>query len=194
MVGMEKISVSETDFRGWVEGHSDLLFNYAFRRVSDEELSKDLLQETYLAAWRNRNSFRGESSVKNWLFLILKTKIIDHFRKLNSNTVVSEVNREHDDGTYFDSEEHWRKGMYPAAFSVNFQSEFESREFIKVFDSCGKKLKQVQHAVFVMKYVDDLDSEEICKIMGLTSSNYWVLIHRAKVQLRACLEKNWMQK
>ncbi|HLO82265.1 MAG TPA: sigma-70 family RNA polymerase sigma factor [Chitinophagaceae bacterium] len=191
---MERTNLSETEFRKWVEDHSDLLFHYAMKRVGDEELGRDLVQDTYLAAWRNRDSFRGESSVKNWLLLILKTRIIDHFRKLNTQAVVLEISPENDEGTFFDSEDHWRKGMYPSSFSVNFQNEIEGRDFFKVFESCGKKLKQIQHAVFVMKYVDDLDSEEICKIMGLTSSNYWVLIHRAKVQLRACLEKNWIGK
>jgi RNA polymerase sigma-70 factor (TIGR02943 family) len=190
MVDMEKITVSESEFRKWVEDHSDLLFSYAFRRVQDEELCKDLVQETYLAAWRNKDKFRGEASVKNWLFLVLKSKIIDHFRKMKLNTIVAEDA----DNIFFDHEDHWRKGMYPSAFSVNFQSEMESRDFFNVFHSCGKKLKQLQLAVFVLKYVDELDSEEICKIMGLSSSNYWVLIHRAKVQLRACLEKNWLKK
>jgi RNA polymerase sigma-70 factor (ECF subfamily) len=191
---MVRTNVSESEFRKWVEEHSDLLFRYAVRRVDDEELGRDLVQDTFLAAWRNKDSYRGETSVKNWLLLILKSKIIDHFRKLNTRAVIFGISQEHDDGTFFDSEDHWRKGMYPIAFDVNFQNEIEGREFFKVFDSCGKKLKQIQHAVFVMKYIDDLDSEEICKIMGLTSSNYWVLIHRAKTQLRACLEKNWIRK
>ncbi len=186
---MEKFSVTEADFRKWVDDHSDLLFQYANKRVSDPELSKDLVQETFLAAWRNKDSFRREASLKNWLFLILKTKIIDHFRKLRSNVEVPDYT----DNIFFDNEDHWHRGMYPAALSVNFQSETESRDFLKVFHSCGKKMKQIQHAVFVMKYVDELDSEEICKLLGLTSSNYWVLIHRAKVQLRACLEKNWLK-
>lgn len=188
---MEKFTVSESDFRKWVEDHSDLLFQYANKRVSDLELSKDLVQETYLAAWRNKDSFRGEASLKNWLFLILKSKIIDHFRKAKTNAIVTDDDDAH---VFFDSQDHWRKGIYPAALSVNFQSEMERRDFFIVFQSCGKKMKEIQHAVFVMKYVDELDSEEICKIMGLTPSNYWVLIHRAKVQLRACLEKNWLKK
>ncbi|MEO7530302.1 MAG: sigma factor-like helix-turn-helix DNA-binding protein, partial [Sediminibacterium sp.] len=61
-----------------------------------------------------------------------------------------------------------------------------------VLDGCKRKLQQVQQAVFSMKYMEDLDSTEICKALGITSSNYWVLIHRAKLQLRTCLEKNWI--
>jgi RNA polymerase sigma-70 factor (TIGR02943 family) len=190
---MEKATVSEIDFRRWVEDHSDLLYSYALKRVSDAELSKDLVQETFLAAWRNKDKFRGDSSVKNWLFTIIRSKIVDHFRKMSTDAVVREVREDHHDGTYFDREDHWRKGMYPAALSVNFQSAMESRDFLKVLDLCSKKLKQVQHAVFILKYVDELDSEKICEVLGLSASNYWVIVHRAKVQLRACLEKNWLK-
>ncbi|HSF45024.1 MAG TPA: sigma-70 family RNA polymerase sigma factor [Chitinophagaceae bacterium] len=191
---MDKATVSETEFRRWVEDHSDLLYSYALKRVTDEELCKDLVQETFLAAWRNKDAFRGDASVKNWLFQIIRSKIIDHFRKMNTRAMVHQIREDHHGGLYFDHEEHWRKGMYPAALSVNFESAIEQRDFLNVLDACGRKLKQVQHAVFVLKYVDELDSETICELMGLSSSNYWVLVHRAKVQLRACLEKNWLTK
>jgi RNA polymerase sigma-70 factor (ECF subfamily) len=190
---MEKATISEAEFRKWVEDHSDLLHSYALKRVSDAELSKDLVQETFLAAWRNKDKFRGDSSLKTWLFTIIRSKIIDHFRKMNTEAIVQEIREDHHDGVYFDQEDHWRKGMYPAALSVNFRDSMESRDFLLVFDSCSRKLKQLQHAVFVLKYVEELDSEKICEVLGLSSSNYWVLVHRAKVQLRACLEKNWLQ-
>jgi RNA polymerase sigma-70 factor (ECF subfamily) len=189
---MEKAIVSEAEFRKWVEDHSDLLFSYALKRVSDEGFSKDLVQETFLAAWRNKDKFRGDSSLKTWLFTIIRSKIVDHFRKMNTEAVVHEIREDHQDGIYFDQEDHWRKGMYPSALSVDFHSPTESRDFLLVFDSCSRKLKQLQHAVFVLKYVEELDSDRICEVLGLSSSNYWVLVHRAKVQLRACLEKNWL--
>jgi RNA polymerase sigma-70 factor (ECF subfamily) len=106
---------------------------------------------------------------------------------------VETVRQEHNDQTFFDEEEHWRKGAYPQHWSVNVSNRVEAKEFQQVFRSCGKKLKEIQNAVFVMKYVDGMNSDEICKELGLTSSSYWVLLHRAKVQLRACLEKNWIQ-
>jgi RNA polymerase sigma-70 factor (TIGR02943 family) len=190
---MEKATVSETEFRKWVEDHSDLLYSYALKRVTDEELCKDLVQETFLAAWRNKDTFRGDASLKNWLFTIIRSKIVDHFRKMSTEASVHGIMEEHHDGLYFDHEDHWRKGMYPAALSVNFESAIEHRDFLNVLDSCSRKLKQLQHAVFVLKYMDELDSEKICEVLGLSSSNYWVLVHRAKVQLRACLEKNWLK-
>jgi len=183
----------EKQFKGWVEDHSDILYGYCLRRTADAELAKDLVQETFLAAWRNREAYKGEASEKNWLFVILKSKLIDHYRKLANKATLEAIAQEHNDVVYFDGEDHWRKGMYPKDRRVSFSQPVEVKEFYAIFRSCGKKLKELQYSVFVMKYVDGLESEEICKVLGLTSSNYWVLVHRAKVQLRACLEKNWMK-
>ncbi len=184
----------ETIFRAWVSEHSDALFRFALQRLQDDELCKDLVQDAFLAAWRNVDGYKGEASVKNWLFVILKSKITDHYRKAHTRLEVDTILREHNDHTFFDEQDHWRKGMYPKQWRVDFSNRVEAKEFQQVFDSCGKKLKEIQNTVFVMKYVDGLDSEDICKELSLSSSNYWVLLHRAKVQLRACLEKNWMQK
>lgn len=185
---------AETDFREWVYHYSDPLFHFALRRVADSELCKDLVQEAFLSAWRNKDAFRGNTSVKNWLFLILKRKIIDHYRKGYNNETIQAINKDHHDHTYFDGEGHWKDGMYPNALAVNFDDTLEAKDFHKVFSSCKKKLKDVQHNAFVMKYVDELDSHEICKVLGLTESNFWVIMHRAKVQLRACLEKHWINR
>lgn len=184
----------ETVFRTWVEEHSDALYRYVLQRLTEEELCKDLVQETFLAAWRNMDGYKGEASVKNWLFVILKSKITDHYRKAHTRAAMHTIRAEHDDRSFFDDEEHWTEGRYPRPWTVDFSNVVEAKEFNQVFRSCGSKLKALQNTVFIMKYVDELSSEEICKELGLTSSNYWVLLHRAKVQLRACLEKNWMQK
>lgn len=184
--------IAETEFREWVYKYSDPLFHYALRRIADEELCKDLVQDTFLSAWRNKDNFRGEASVKNWLFLILKRKVVDHFRKGYNKDVIESINEDHQDKTYFDADGHWKTGMYPKSLTVKFNETVESKDFHKVFSSCKRKLKDVQQAVFVMKYVDELDSDEICRTLGLTPSNFWIIMHRAKVQLRGCLEKNWI--
>jgi RNA polymerase sigma-70 factor (TIGR02943 family) len=180
-------------FRQWVNEYADPLYRYACMRLTDNEACKDLVQETFLSAWRNLDAYKGEASSKNWLFIILKNKITDHFRKAATQSV-SVLLQEYDDETFFDSTGHWRQGMYPREWTVDFADPMESKQFYQVFNSCGKKLREVQNAVFIMKYVDGLDSDEICKALNLSADNYWVLMHRAKVQLRACLQKNWIDK
>lgn len=183
---------NEAIFRQWVIDHSDALYRYCMQRLQDENVSKDLLQETFLVAWRNFKQYKREVSVKNWLFLILKTRLLDHYRRSHTRAKVENIEPKSDELSFFDEEDHWRRGMYPKQWNVDFSNRVETQEFQKIFQLCNKKLKHIQSMVFVMKYVDDMDSDEICQQLGITSSNYWVLLHRAKVQLRACLEKNWL--
>ncbi len=180
------------EYKEWVASYADVLYNYALKKGFDESTAKDLVQDTFLAAWKNVDSFKGEASPKNWLFIILKNKITDYFRKSANKITLQTICEEHEDYTFFDEADHWKKGMYPKTWQVNSSSDLEVKEFYNIFSGCSKKLKQVQHAVFIMKYVDGLESEDICRQLSISPSNYWILIHRAKVQLRACLEKNWL--
>ena len=125
--------------------------------------------------------------------MILKSKIIDFYRKRKQEPESVQEN-DSPDAVFFDEKDHWRQGHYPKHWSVDLSNATEAKDFQQVFRGCRKKLKELQHDVFVMKYLDDRQSEEICRELGLTASHYWVLLHRAKVQLRACLEKNWMIK
>ncbi|MGB8193760.1 MAG: sigma-70 family RNA polymerase sigma factor [Chitinophagaceae bacterium] len=187
-------SEKELLLKKWVNDYSDLLYDYSIKRGFDADRAKDLLQETFIAAWRTMENFKGEASVKNWLFVILKNKISDHFRKSANIVVIQSIEQAHNDPVFFDKEDHWAKHAYPKEWSVNFDNRTEVKEFQQQFKNCSSKLKEIQSIVFVRKYVDGFESEDICRELGITSANYWVLIHRAKVQLRACLEKHWLEK
>ena len=175
----------------WINNYSDALYAYTVPRVNDSGLAEDIVQETFLSAWKARDSYKGEASEKSWLFTICKNKIIDHYRKKAKDIIQPIAERDHT-AHYFDESEHWTGEDKPADWGIDYQQKIDDKEFYKVLDSCKKKLQQVQQSVFVMKYMEDLDSAEICKALGITPSNYWVLIHRAKLQLRTCLEKNWI--
>jgi RNA polymerase sigma-70 factor (TIGR02943 family) len=174
----------------WVNNYGDMLYRYALPRVSDSDIAKDLVQETFLAAWRNIERFKGEISEKNWLFTILKNKIIDHYRKA-VNRLTDSFPGVADEDPYFEESGHWSKESSPKEWGIDYNNRVEAKEFYEVLEKCKSKLKDQQNAVFTMKYMEGLESEEICKELNITPSNYWVLLHRAKVQLRACLEKNW---
>jgi len=183
----------QLDAAKWVNEYGDMLYRYALPRVNDSETAKDLVQETFLAAWRNYDNFKGEISEKNWLFTILKNKIIDHFRKA-STRLTDNLPGIADDDPYFDEKDHWTTASAPRNWNVDTESLIHQKEFYEVLSKCKGKLKEIQNTVFTMKYLDGLESDDICKELNITASNYWVLIHRAKLQLRACLEKNWFLK
>ncbi len=177
----------------WVDDYSDMLFRFALPRVNDKEIAKDLVQDTFLAAWRNHDNYKGEISEKNWLFTILKNKIIDHYRRA-STRLTEKFPGTSESGAYFDDADHWTNIAGPQDWGVDYNKNIEIKEFYKILEACKKKLKDIQSTVFSMKYLDGFESEEICKELNISPSNYWVLIHRAKLQLRACLEKNWFIK
>lgn len=175
----------------WINNYSDALYGYTLPRVNDAALAEDIVQETFLSAWKARDSFKGEASEKSWLYTICKNKIIDYYRKKAKDIIQPMAERDHTDA-YFDETEHWTGKAQPGNWGIDYQQSVDKKEFYTVLDTCKKKLQQLQQAVFVMKYMEGLDSAAICKALGITASNYWVLIHRAKLQLRTCLEKNWI--
>lgn len=174
----------------WINDYADALYSYTVPRVNDTALAEDLVQETFLSAWKARDSFKGQASEKSWLFTICKNKIIDHYRKKARDITQSMPEFTTPEGS-FDEAEHWIPESQPGHWNIQ-QQPTDSKEFYAILEQCRKKLQEMQQAVFSMKYLEDLDAAEICKVLNITASNYWVLIHRAKLQLRGCLEKNWI--
>lgn len=173
----------------WVENYADALYAYTAARVNDVQQAEDIVQDTFLSAWKARETYKGQASEKNWLYAILKNKIVDHFRKQSSSRITLATGEE---DLYFDEGGHWTGETTPKDWGVNLNQPVETKEFYSILHQCKQKLKDIQQAVFVMKYMEDIESEEICKVLNITPSNYWVLIHRAKLHLRKCLEKNWI--
>jgi len=180
--------LNKLDPDNWINNYSDVLYSYAFMRINNQEAAEDIVQDTFLSAWKAKDAYKGEASEKNWLYAILKNKIIDHYRK--KAVVVDKVSN--DEALYFDGEEHWTEESAPLNWPIESSNPLRTKEFFKVLKQCKSKLKDLQRRVFILKYMEDLDAEDICKELDITSSNYWVLIHRAKLHLRSCLEKNWI--
>jgi len=191
MINDDQLKLKEKEASEWVLMYSDLLYAYTAKRIKDNHTAKDIVQDTFLAAWRNVDNYNQETSVKTWLFAILKNKIIDYHRK-QLKVANREVDALSEDSLsdYFVEAEHWAPGAAPKNWQVNQNDIAEKKEFYNILNSCKRKLKEVHSIVFSLKYLDGLESEDICKMLSITSANYWVIIHRAKLDLRACLEKN----
>ena len=179
---MEKIA--ELEPHQWVNRYANALYSYTVVRVNDVGTAEDIVQDTFLNAWKARDSYNGEASEKNWLYTICRNRIIDHHRK-NSKRADNVFAREENE--YFDDVDHWTKAASPKDWNIDYTQRIDSKEFYSVLDGCKRKMKDIQQTVFVMKYMDDIQSEEICKFLDLKPSYYWVLIHRAKLHLRSCL-------
>ncbi len=183
-----------TSPREWVSNYADYLFNYAISRISDQELAKDLVQETFLAALEKISSFEGRSAEKTWLTAILKHKIIDVYRKRSSGVLnTSNHIQEESVHEFFNSEDgHWKVDHRPMEFSRSADDPLLAKEFRLSLRRCMDKLPNLWLAVFTMKHMDDLETEMICTELNVTPANFWVIIHRCKLNLRSCLQKNWV--
>ncbi|MFY8127859.1 MAG: sigma-70 family RNA polymerase sigma factor [Chitinophagaceae bacterium] len=177
----------------WVDNYSDALFAYTLKRIGNNvEQAEDIVQETFLSAWKSKASFNGTASEKTWLYVICKNKIIDYYRK-ESNKKHESLEANQEDNMYFVEDGHFNNNYKPENdVSFNVTDLLQQKEFFKVLYTCKQKLKEIQEKVFSMKYLEQIEADEICNLLGITTQNYWVLMHRAKLQLRTCLEKNWI--
>ena len=176
----------------WVDNHADYLFNYAITRVSNHEIAKDLVQETFFAGLKAKPNFEGRAKERTWLISILKRKIIDHYRKINSAKGKAEVKMNF--YTEGEREGEWIEERVPNSWSAEVEKEIENKELGAVLEKCIDALPEKYAMVFRMKTIDNFETEERCKELDITSSNLWVIIHRARTQLRRCLEVNWFKK
>ncbi len=181
-----------TSAESWLEDHGDALFGFAFMRLRDREAAEDLVQETLLAAWRSRASFSGTSSERTWLIGILKHKLVDYWRRSArqpSDTVGADAADDLIEKT-FDIEKGgpWR---VPPSVWANPDGALEQQQFWQIFVDCVAALPPAQAQAFSLCELDGLKGEEACKAMQVASTNLWVMLHRARLRLRQCLENNW---
>ncbi len=180
----------------WVDQYGDLLFRYAMMRLRNKDLAENAVQETFLAALKGKDSFTGKSSESTWMVGILKHKIIDHYRKDFREKTVTDMQtfqsgEEQTIDGFYDAMENPKK--YPKDWMPDPQAVLHSKEFWTTLQDCMTKLPaKVSHA-FSMREFDDMDTAVICKELGITPTNLWVMLHRARLQLRACLEMNWFE-
>lgn len=170
----------------WVDTYADYLFCFAMKRVNDGEIAKDLVQETFLAALEKIGHFEGRSSEKTWITGILKNKICDVYRRKLKSLALAEA-----DPFFRESDGHWLVDQRPEPFVPAIERVMETRELRQSLQACIKKLPMSWLAIFTMKHLEDQSSDEICATLKISQSNFWVMIHRAKLHLRACLQKKW---
>jgi len=178
----------------WVTRYGNLLYQYCLPRINDSVLAEDLVQDTFLSALKSLDSFRGEASEKSWLFTILRNKIIDHYRKKASNPAAATMPDLADlpEG-WFTPDGKWVEDKRPGELNIS-ENPTERKELQKMIEWCKKHLRELQQQVFTLRYQEEMESGEICKVLGISTSNYWILLHRIRLQMRECIERNWFAK
>jgi len=189
MHGMANQNPAPKAAETWLSEHGDYLYRYALMRLRDEELARDAVQETLLASWRANKSFRGDSSIRTWLVGILKHKITDQIRKQIRDRKLSEEIESDPASSYFNPNGSWARP--PGEWSDDPEQLAGNSQFREMLMRCISKLPDMQKDVFTLRELSGEDSQSVCKACNISTTNLHVIMHRARMALRACLDKHW---
>jgi RNA polymerase sigma-70 factor, ECF subfamily len=177
------------DFRARVQGERAYLLRYARLQLRDGAAAEDVVQETLLAALAGEAGFAGRSNLRTWLTGILKHKIIDVIRRQAREPVAAPG----DSGTgefdaLFDESGHWREA--PSDWG-DPDGLLQQKEFMAALEACLEGLPAKTAQAFLLREHMGYETPEICKELAVTPTHCWVLLYRARMALRECLEKTW---
>ena len=186
----------------WLDLFSDEFFYFAYFRVHNHEAAEDLVQETFLSGLKALDNFRRDCPEKSWLYNILRNKIIDYFRKKTNQEIKKGNTKEDIDDDSFlshffqtegENAGFWNQTASPEKWDVSADTILEREEFMHFLMWCMSLLPEMWSKVFSLKNIEEYSTPEICKELDITPSNLWTIVHRAKLQLRDCLEKHWQE-
>jgi RNA polymerase sigma-70 factor (ECF subfamily) len=181
----------DQDFRSRVERERAYLLRYASLQLRDRHAAEDAVQETLLAALAGAAGFAGRSNLRTWLTGILKHKIVDAIRRASRDAPAAETDAAELDALLFDRTGHWAE---PPAAWPDPGASLEQSQFFAVLEQCLERLPAKTAQAFMMREHMGFETADICKELGLTPTHCWVLLYRARMALRECLQANWFRK
>lgn len=174
----------------WVDAHGDRLFRYALSRIRDERAAEDLVQDTLVTALKAREKFEGASSELTWMTGILRNKIFEHLRKQSREVPLGGVEDDDDrEAGWFENGRHWTPAQAPRDWGPEPHRSAESAEFAAALRSCLDALTPSVSRAFVLREMEGVEHLECAKVMGVPPGRLAVLLYRARMRLRRCLEK-----
>jgi len=179
-----------------LDKHRPHLIKFAMGQLRNATYAEDVVQETLVAAVQGAERFAGQSSVRTWLIGILKHKITDHFRRQSREAPLPDLDEETSledldarfkpDGHFIDNPAHVQGADWGDPEATLSQSRF-----FGVLEECMARLPPNTARAFNMREIMGMDTDEICKELGITATNAWVMLYRARMALRECLQAKW---
>jgi RNA polymerase sigma-70 factor (TIGR02943 family) len=170
------------------------MLKFATLQLNDAHKAEDAVQEALIGALKNADAFSGRSAFKTWVFAILKNKIADTLRYskrfIEASQLMRSDDEEEDFTLWFDEKGHWQKDEKPVRWH-DPDASLEDQRFWLTFEACLENLPANQARIFMMREFVELETDEICENTGISSSNLFVMLHRARLRLRNCLEDKW---
>jgi RNA polymerase sigma-70 factor (ECF subfamily) len=170
------------------------MIKFATLQLGDSHWAEDAVQEALIGMLKNAGSFGGRAALKTWVFAILKNKIADVLRQkqrlIDASSLLREDEESEDFLAWFDHKGFWKPDERPAGWG-DPEASLREGQFWRVFEACLEGLPARQARVFMMREFVELDADEICASLGISVSNLHVILHRARLRLRECLENRW---
>jgi RNA polymerase sigma-70 factor (ECF subfamily) len=174
-----------------LQDNRSYLVRYAMLQLRDPNLAEDVVQETLVAAIENKSRFAAQSSPRTWLVGILKHKIMDLLRKRAREPQLNVAEGEDENelvDALFKENGHWADP--PQTWNAPEQS-LENAHFWNVFEQCNQRMPLNTARAFMMREFMEMTTDEICQELAISTTNCWVILHRARLALRECLDINW---
>ena len=182
------------DFKTQIQSLRPYLLRYATLQLRDAAAAEDAVQDALLAALAGEAGFAGRSNLRTWLTGILKHKIVDAIRRQSRERPAAEPEHDGDAADFdslFDARGHWQEA--PDAWQQP-EGSLQQKQFFTTLEACLRDLPERTARVFMLREHLGLETSEICKELGITPTHLWVMLHRARMALRLCLEMNWFKK
>ncbi len=177
----------------WVDLYGDMLLRYALSRMRDRDIAEDLVQETFLVAWKTRKEFEGRSRFSTWLVAILRHKVADHFRREGgrSSSSLDETDEWNTSEPFFTKRGKWTR--WPKSWSSSPEDLVENREFWTIVAGCLGDMPAHLAYVLRLREFKSAKTKDICSLLEISSSNVSVRLHRARLLLGRCLDEKWFK-
>jgi RNA polymerase sigma-70 factor (ECF subfamily) len=182
-------NLQKVDPPNWLDRYGDYLYRFALTRLRNEGMAEEAVQDTLVSALINVKQFAGRGNERAWLLGILKNKVIDHYRHRKRDPLNVDEQTADIAERFFDEQGSWRQEIRPTIRRP--LDSMDRKEFWGMLKKCIAELSDRQADVFTLRTMDEKSAEEICKALEITSSNYWVILHRTRLQLSSCMKKRW---
>lgn len=180
----------------WVDSYADEMYSWAYYKTSDRHIAEDVVQDTFFAAMKSVERFRGGSNPRTYLMSILNNKLADYYRnKYNRSNERYDSSPENEElleqMMFAESGGGWNGNFVPAKWASEDENILDNEEFREIFDKCLQKLPERWFSVVQLKYIADKTTDTLCKELNISKTNYWQILHKTRLQLRRCLEVKW---
>jgi RNA polymerase sigma factor (sigma-70 family) len=182
----------------WVEKYADNLFAWAYQRTGKRAIAEDLVRETFLSAMDDIKNLTADCNEKSWLYAILRDKIVGHFRQETLDLTAAEGHLAGEENykafkrLFFDDSGKWKKAQRPVNWFSEEENLPEDGEFMSILKMCLKLLPEKNRCIVTLRFMDERDISEICSELSISPPEFWAVLHQSKLQLRNCIEENWL--